>query len=66
MNESSSDDMVENEPDQHVEDTRKDTHKINATHARPNSIPVSFSVFSFDPNDSCDAFIAQHLNLQVF
>ena len=69
MNESSSDDMVENETDQQIEEIKENitaSTKTSVTSSnKSNSIPVSFSVFSFDPNDSCDSFIAQHLNLQV-
>lgn len=63
MNESSSDDLAENETQP---ECPKQLEKNNREEIVKNrQLPVSFSVFSFDPNNSCDEFLAQHLSLQV-
>ena len=65
MNESSSDDLPENETCQSETIKNKNKEETQSTKTRSNQMPCSFSVFSFDPNDSCDSFLSQHLTLQV-
>lgn len=64
MNESSSDDLPENETCQSETIKNKNKEETQSTKTRSNQMPCSFSVFSFDPNDSCDSFLSQHLTLQ--
>lgn len=63
MNESGSDDLPDNETNQ-SDPIDKTKEEAQLTKTRSNQMPCSFSVFSFNPNDSCDSFLSQHLTLQ--
>ena len=64
MNESSGDDLPENDQRDLIDKKSKEETNCNKTRSN-NNMPCSFSVISFDPNDSCDSFLSQHLILQV-
>ncbi len=65
MNESGSDDLPDKEIYQ-SDPIDKTKEEAQLTKTRSNQMPCSFSVFSFNPNDSCDSFLSQHLTLQVY
>ena len=48
------------------DDISTTTTTASNNNAKSNQIPcLMFSAFSFDPNDTCETFITQLLNLQV-
>ncbi len=68
MNESGDDAVDDSETlsTQSDEINNDDISCTSTTNPKPShQISCSFSAFSFDPNETCETFITQHLNLQV-
>ena len=65
MNESGDDAVDDSETlsTQSDEINNDDTSTTNTKSS--HQISCSFSAFAFDPNETCETFITQHLNLQV-